>query len=283
MMDEEISRILLEQEERAHELLLKHRGGLDLVAEALLEKETIDGSEVARSSRPASPTRRRRRPPTHVDATTVTRSSTSRLTRTVPVSRSPWSGLADRRRGSGSSPAAGLGDGGPQVGGGDGAEEARRARRPPSASTASGRRRSRSGAARGCALYSISATATVGAGQHLCLAHHVGARRARRRARTRRRSHARRRREVGSVELRRRRDTGCVGASTAAPAPQDQRRRPRRRRARAAAMSSWCHVVSRQSERAERPRRSARAGGAARRRTAARSRRRTGCRAPSGP
>jgi cell division protease FtsH len=46
LMDEEISRILLQQEQRAHELLLKHRGGLDLVAEALLEKETIDGSEV---------------------------------------------------------------------------------------------------------------------------------------------------------------------------------------------------------------------------------------------
>jgi cell division protease FtsH len=47
MMDEEISRILVDQEARAHELLTKHRRGLDLVAEALLEKETIDGSEVA--------------------------------------------------------------------------------------------------------------------------------------------------------------------------------------------------------------------------------------------
>jgi cell division protease FtsH len=48
MMDEEIARILLEQEQRAHEMLLKHRAGLDLVAEALLEKETIDGAEVNR-------------------------------------------------------------------------------------------------------------------------------------------------------------------------------------------------------------------------------------------
>jgi len=48
MMDEEIARILLEQEQRAHEMLLKHRKGLDLVAEALLEKETIDGAEVNR-------------------------------------------------------------------------------------------------------------------------------------------------------------------------------------------------------------------------------------------
>jgi cell division protease FtsH len=47
MMDEEINRILVEQEGRATELLAKHRKGLDLVAEALLERETIDGSEVA--------------------------------------------------------------------------------------------------------------------------------------------------------------------------------------------------------------------------------------------
>jgi cell division protease FtsH len=47
MMDEEINRILVEQESRATELLSKHRKGLDLVAEALLERETIDGSEVA--------------------------------------------------------------------------------------------------------------------------------------------------------------------------------------------------------------------------------------------
>ena len=48
LMDEEISRILHEQEQRAKDLLIKHRTGLDLVAEALLEKETIDGAEVAR-------------------------------------------------------------------------------------------------------------------------------------------------------------------------------------------------------------------------------------------
>ena len=48
MIDEEISRILTEQEQRAHDLLVKHRKGLDLVAEALLEQETIDGAWVAR-------------------------------------------------------------------------------------------------------------------------------------------------------------------------------------------------------------------------------------------
>ena len=48
LMDEEISRILHEQEERARRLLEQHRKGLDNVALALLEKETIDGPEVGR-------------------------------------------------------------------------------------------------------------------------------------------------------------------------------------------------------------------------------------------
>src|SRR3954469_899302 len=48
MIDEEIFRILHEQEARAHEILGKHRKALERVAEALLERETIDGSEVAR-------------------------------------------------------------------------------------------------------------------------------------------------------------------------------------------------------------------------------------------
>jgi cell division protease FtsH len=48
MIDNEISRILQEQEARAYEVLSKHRKALDLVAEALLERETIDGGEVAR-------------------------------------------------------------------------------------------------------------------------------------------------------------------------------------------------------------------------------------------
>ncbi|MEX2626934.1 MAG: ATP-dependent zinc metalloprotease FtsH [Ilumatobacteraceae bacterium] len=48
LLDEEISRILTEQENRATELLTKHRRGLELIAESLLEYETIDGPEVAR-------------------------------------------------------------------------------------------------------------------------------------------------------------------------------------------------------------------------------------------
>ena len=46
LMDEEINTILRQQETRATELLSKHRIGLDLVAQALLEKETIDGDLV---------------------------------------------------------------------------------------------------------------------------------------------------------------------------------------------------------------------------------------------
>jgi cell division protease FtsH len=48
VIDEEVERILREQEERCRDLLTEHRKGLDLVARALLEHETIDGSEVAR-------------------------------------------------------------------------------------------------------------------------------------------------------------------------------------------------------------------------------------------
>lgn len=48
LLDDEISRILHEQEQRAHDLLTKHRKGLELVAEKLLEEETIDGAAVGR-------------------------------------------------------------------------------------------------------------------------------------------------------------------------------------------------------------------------------------------
>ncbi len=46
IIDKEVARILQEQESRAKTLLEKHRKGLDLVAAALLEEETIDGSKV---------------------------------------------------------------------------------------------------------------------------------------------------------------------------------------------------------------------------------------------
>ena len=46
--DDEISRILHEEEARAEELITKYRAGLELIAEALLEHETISGDEVYR-------------------------------------------------------------------------------------------------------------------------------------------------------------------------------------------------------------------------------------------
>jgi cell division protease FtsH len=48
VIDEEVERILREQEARAGRLLQEHRKGLGAVARALLEKETIDGVEVGR-------------------------------------------------------------------------------------------------------------------------------------------------------------------------------------------------------------------------------------------
>jgi cell division protease FtsH len=47
VIDVEIEKILREQESRARTLINQHRTGLDLVAAALLDRETIDGTEVA--------------------------------------------------------------------------------------------------------------------------------------------------------------------------------------------------------------------------------------------
>jgi cell division protease FtsH len=75
MIDDEIARILHEQETRAVELLTKHRKALELVAESLLEKETIDGSEVARivheSLGNSSPDRRNSEPMPADDAAAI--------------------------------------------------------------------------------------------------------------------------------------------------------------------------------------------------------------------
>jgi len=48
LLDEEISKLLTDQEQRAKEVLTRHRRGLELIAESLLEHETIDGPTVAR-------------------------------------------------------------------------------------------------------------------------------------------------------------------------------------------------------------------------------------------
>jgi len=48
IIDDEVEMILRAQEERALEVLARHRGGLDAVARALLDEETIDGETVGR-------------------------------------------------------------------------------------------------------------------------------------------------------------------------------------------------------------------------------------------
>src|ERR1700732_3872753 len=48
VVDEEVSRILHEAEDRARKVLGDHATGLRAVAETLLERETVDGAEVAR-------------------------------------------------------------------------------------------------------------------------------------------------------------------------------------------------------------------------------------------
>jgi cell division protease FtsH len=47
VIDEEVERILRDEEERTRKVLTEHRAGLDAVAHSLLEKETLDGAEVA--------------------------------------------------------------------------------------------------------------------------------------------------------------------------------------------------------------------------------------------
>jgi cell division protease FtsH len=46
LIDQEVTRLLREAEERAKRLLTDHRDGLERVVELLLERETIDGDEL---------------------------------------------------------------------------------------------------------------------------------------------------------------------------------------------------------------------------------------------
>jgi cell division protease FtsH len=48
VVDEEVARILREQERRAREVLEAHRSGLEAVTQILLDRETVDGEQVAR-------------------------------------------------------------------------------------------------------------------------------------------------------------------------------------------------------------------------------------------
>ena len=47
VIDEEVQRILRTQQDRARQALVEHRGALDRVANALLDRETISGDDVA--------------------------------------------------------------------------------------------------------------------------------------------------------------------------------------------------------------------------------------------
>jgi len=55
-IDTEVERLLRVGEDRCRDLLITNRGALDLVARALLEQETISGSEVSRLIRVANGT-----------------------------------------------------------------------------------------------------------------------------------------------------------------------------------------------------------------------------------
>ena len=52
VIDEEVERILRDQESRALRLLREHQRGLAAIAQALIQRETIDGAEVSRLGRP---------------------------------------------------------------------------------------------------------------------------------------------------------------------------------------------------------------------------------------
>jgi len=54
LIDEEVQRILSNQEARCHDLLVEHRHALNLIARSLLEHETISGEEVSRLVRVAT-------------------------------------------------------------------------------------------------------------------------------------------------------------------------------------------------------------------------------------
>ena len=119
VIDEEVERILREQEQRCRETLHENRNGLDLVARALLEQETIDGAEVSRLIEMG-------REHTVADLDDDRRVHADRLTARRPRR------VGDRQDGrprwvsqpSGTDPGLPeLGDGGPEVGGGRRADE----------------------------------------------------------------------------------------------------------------------------------------------------------------
>ena len=50
VIDEEVERILRDEEDRCRKMLTEYRAGLDAVAQALLERETLDGQRSRTSS-----------------------------------------------------------------------------------------------------------------------------------------------------------------------------------------------------------------------------------------
>ena len=144
VIDEEVERILRDEENRTRTTLTEHRAGLVAVAEALLERETVDGAEVAvagrhrdgpQERRTASGAAGRRHRGDRRDHRR--RRLPLRLRRVARpafgVARPRFAGHeASERSEVGFGGAAGvaqLGDRGPEVGGGERADERRVARR----------------------------------------------------------------------------------------------------------------------------------------------------------
>ena len=201
LVDEEVQGILRVQEDRARELLAKHRPGLDLVAAALLDRETIDGVRGGPAGPAGSGSGVRQRPraghggPAHRAA--GRRAAPHRLRRSAQaVGRLTEVGFGRRAR------PADLGHGGPQVGGGDGPDEA-----GPDHAGPVGHDEERHGIDVVAPVH-IGPGAVLGlvdghlaTGQHGRLRHHVGARVARRRGEHHDEPRSRRAGEVPPVEL----------------------------------------------------------------------------------
>ena len=63
VIDEEVERILRDEENRARKVLGEYREGLEAIARALLERETLDGEEVGVHRRRGDGPQGRRPPP----------------------------------------------------------------------------------------------------------------------------------------------------------------------------------------------------------------------------
>jgi cell division protease FtsH len=85
LIDQEVSRLLVEAENRAHDLLAEHRAALDAVIATLLERETISGEELATIVRPFRQVDHTRDPvPTLPMTNNDARSGSSRTEGAVP-------------------------------------------------------------------------------------------------------------------------------------------------------------------------------------------------------